>query len=136
MDNQDQHNSSGSGASHGEGHTHSASSHQTGGQVGQAQSASSGKFEDKTLTCKDCGQEFVWTAGEQDFYAQKGFDNPPSRCRVCRGKYKAAREQFGRVETKITCKTCGKESTVPFVPRDPSTVLCRECFQKERSNQR
>ncbi len=97
---------------------------------GNAGSASG--FKDKTLTCRDCNQEFVWTAGEQDFYKQKGFDNPPSRCRICRGKYKAAREQFGRVESKITCKKCGKESTVPFVPRDPNTVLCRECFQADK----
>jgi len=97
---------------------------------GDAGSASG--FKDKTLTCRDCNQEFVWTGGEQDFYKQKGFDNPPSRCRICRGKYKAAREQFGRVESKITCKKCGKESTVPFVPRDPNTVLCRECFQADK----
>jgi len=104
-----------------------------GGEQG-GQQGGSGKG-DKTLTCRDCSQEFVWTAGEQDFYAQKGFDNPPSRCRVCRGKYKAARDQFGRVESKITCKKCGKESTVPFVPRDPSTVLCRDCFQAEKGQQ-
>ena len=89
-------------------------------------------YQDKTLKCVDCGQDFVWTAGEQDFYAKKGFNNPPSRCTVCRAKYKAAREQFGRVETKITCKKCGRESTVPFTPRNPADVLCRDCFQQER----
>ena len=37
-------------------------------------------FEDKTLVCKDCGKEFVWTAGEQEFYASRGFENQPQRC--------------------------------------------------------
>ncbi len=41
-------------------------------------------FEDKTLVCRDCGNEFVFTAGEQEFYAQKGFTNEPQRCRDCR----------------------------------------------------
>ena len=35
-------------------------------------------FEDKVLVCKDCGQEFTFTAGEQEFYAEKGFDNAPA----------------------------------------------------------
>jgi len=38
-------------------------------------------FEDKTLVCKDCGKEFVWTAGEQEFYASRGFENQPQRCK-------------------------------------------------------
>lgn len=41
-------------------------------------------MEDKTLVCKDCGREFVWTVGEQEFYAQKGFENEPTRCPECR----------------------------------------------------
>ena len=41
-------------------------------------------FEDKTLVCKDCGKEFVWTAGEQEFYASRGFENQPQRCKTCR----------------------------------------------------
>ena len=41
-------------------------------------------YQDKTLTCRDCGQEFVWTAGEQEYYAQKGFANEPRRCPDCR----------------------------------------------------
>ena len=41
-------------------------------------------YEDKTLVCKDCGAEFVFTAGEQEFYAEKGFQNEPTRCKACR----------------------------------------------------
>ena len=44
---------------------------------------------DKTLTCKDCGAEFVFTVGEQEFYKEKGFDNEPQRCLACRRAKKA-----------------------------------------------
>ena len=48
-------------------------------------------MEDKTLVCQDCGKEFIFTAGEQQFYKDKGFDNEPKRCKECREKRKAAR---------------------------------------------
>ena len=48
-------------------------------------------YEDKTLVCKDCGKEFVFTAGEQEFYAEKGFQNEPLRCKECRDARKASR---------------------------------------------
>lgn len=51
-------------------------------------------YEDKTLVCKDCGAEFVWTAGEQEFYAQKGFQNAPVRCKACRAAKKQRNNQF------------------------------------------
>ena len=41
-------------------------------------------YEDKTLVCKECGNEFVFTAGEQEFYAERGFQNEPQRCKACR----------------------------------------------------
>jgi len=50
-------------------------------------------MEDKTLICKDCGREFVWTVGEQEFYAQKGFENEPTRCPDCRRANKMKRQQ-------------------------------------------
>lgn len=43
---------------------------------------------DKTIICKDCGQEFIFTEGEQAFYKEKGFENEPVRCKVCRDKKK------------------------------------------------
>ena len=46
---------------------------------------------DKTLVCKDCGKEFVFTAGEQEFYKEKGFTNEPTRCKPCRDANKANR---------------------------------------------
>ena len=84
-------------------------------------------YEDKTLTCKECGQPFVFTAGEQEFYAEKGFENEPQRCKACRDARKnvtrAAREMFD-----ATCANCGKECKVPFKPRDERPVYCSECF--------
>lgn len=49
-------------------------------------------MQDKTLKCQDCGQEFVFTAGEQEFYQQKGFQSEPKRCPECR---KANKERHG-----------------------------------------
>ncbi len=51
------------------------------------------EFQDKTLVCKDCGQEFVFTAGEQAFYKEKGLDNEPKRCKECRDKRKNSRSE-------------------------------------------
>lgn len=50
-------------------------------------------MQDKTLVCKDCGREFVWTVGEQEFYQEKGFTNEPSRCPECRKANKLNRQQ-------------------------------------------
>jgi DNA-directed RNA polymerase subunit RPC12/RpoP len=52
-----------------------------------------GTMQDKTLKCKDCGREFVWTVGEQEFYQEKGFTNEPTRCPECRKANKANRQQ-------------------------------------------
>ncbi len=91
------------------------------------------QFQDQTLVCKDCGKQFTWTAGEQECYAQKGFNNPPFRCPDCRAKRKADR-MSQRTMTKITCSNCGKEDEVPFVPRKGTGVLCRDCFSKQRQD--
>lgn len=52
-------------------------------------------MEDKTIVCKDCGSEFVFTAGEQEFFKQKGFTNEPVRCKSCRDAKKARNNQAG-----------------------------------------
>ena len=88
-------------------------------------------FEDKTLICKDCGQEFVFTAGEQEFYASKGFTNEPQRCKDCRD----ARKNQGRGEREqhiAICADCGAEAKIPFKPREDRPVFCSECFAKQR----
>ncbi len=44
------------------------------------------EFQDKSLHCVDCGTEFIWTAGEQLFFADKNFKNEPKRCKGCKAK--------------------------------------------------
>ena len=95
------------------------------------------EYHDKVLKCAECGQEFVFTAGEQIFFADKGFKNEPKRCKDCKSKRSQAPGQgnnnFQRAETKTTCSQCGKETTVPFRPTQGRPVFCRECFQQRRS---
>ena len=79
-------------------------------------------YEDKTLVCKECGQEFVFTAGEQEFYAERGFQNEPQRCKACRDA--------------AVCAACGGEARVPFEPKSDRPVYCSECFAKMRDQQR
>lgn len=91
-------------------------------------------FQDKTLTCRDCSKEFVWSAGEQKFYADKGLQNPPGRCPDCRKLMKEKKSQ--REEYSIICKECGKEGKVPFQPRDPNDVYCADCFAKAKEREK
>ncbi len=94
-------------------------------------------FQDKELTCKDCGNQFVFTAGEQEFYAEKGFENEPSRCRECRNARKTARNNGvsarpNRELYPAVCAECGVETEVPFKPVSNRPVYCRECFSRNR----
>lgn len=85
-------------------------------------------FADKTLVCRDCGNEFIFTAGEQSFYAEKGLMNEPRRCPECRS---ARRRERPRQGTTVTCASCGAETTVPFVPSQDRPVYCSACYAKE-----
>lgn len=87
-------------------------------------------FEDKTLTCKECGKEFIFSAGEQEFYQEKGFENEPARCRDCRNKRKHGNGE--RQMFKVVCAECGKETEVPFEPKNDRPVYCRDCFNQKR----
>ena len=91
-------------------------------------------YEDKTLVCKDCGKEFVFTAGEQEFYAEKGFQNEPQRCKECRSARKAAARGNREMFTAV-CANCGKEAIVPFQPRDDRPVYCSVCFAAIKDQQ-
>ena len=108
-------------------------------------------YTDKTLSCRDCGTSFVFTAGEQEFHAQKGFSNTPGRCPDCRAQRKAAggfgggsggnanrRSGSGgggvREMHSATCATCGKQCQVPFQPSGEKPVYCSDCFQGQRSS--
>ena len=98
-------------------------------------------FEDKSLTCRDCGCEFVFSASEQEFFAEKGFTNEPGRCPECRASRKQqSRGGFSRGGARpqremhdATCAACGVETQVPFRPSGDRPVYCRDCFSKNNS---
>jgi CxxC-x17-CxxC domain-containing protein len=106
---------------------------------------------DRTLTCRDCGQTFTFTAGEQSFYAERGYTEP-QRCPACRQARKAQRSDSGyggdsygggggggggyraeRTMHPAVCSACGKQTEVPFLPTQDKPVYCRECFQERRA---
>jgi CxxC-x17-CxxC domain-containing protein len=108
-------------------------------------------MEDKTLSCRDCGRGFTFTQGEQEFFAQKGFTNEPSRCPECRSARKSSRgggESFSRggysggggYERReremfpAVCAQCGKDTQVPFQPSGEKPVYCSDCFSARRSS--
>lgn len=94
------------------------------------------EYHDRVLKCAECSAEFVFTAGEQMFFADKGFKNEPKRCKACkasRGAATGSGTTVQRVETKTVCSQCGKETTVPFKPTQGRPVYCRECFQQRRT---
>jgi CxxC-x17-CxxC domain-containing protein len=92
------------------------------------------KFQDKMLTCVDCGAEFVFTAGEQLFFHERDFKNLPKRCRACKDKRPSAKPpgNFSKQETPAVCAGCGKETTLPFRPTQGRPVFCRECFKHKK----
>ena len=94
-------------------------------------------FEDKMLQCADCGQEFAFTTGEQEFYSSRGLQNEPKRCPDCRRTRKAERYGGGgsrspRQMFPVICAQCGKETEVPFEPREDRPVYCSECYNTVR----
>jgi CxxC-x17-CxxC domain-containing protein len=100
------------------------------------------EFQDKSLKCVDCGQDFVFTAGEQLFFHDKQFKNEPKRCKNCKSQRASSHSGGGgggrgfqaKVETRTNCSACNKETTVPFKPTQGRPVLCRECFQQKRTS--
>src|SRR5260370_31108421 len=93
-------------------------------------------YQDRTLTCRDCGQDFTFTVGEQEFYASRGLTNLPGRCPECRaarrsgggsGQSYSARPRAEQFAT--TCASCGKPTTVPFLPPEGRPGYCSDCFR-------
>src|SRR5258708_29880922 len=92
-------------------------------------------YQDRTLTCRDCGQDFTFTVGEQEFYASRGLTNLPGRCPDCRAARRSGggggqssplrppAEQFA-----TPCASCGKPTTVPFVPREERPACFNDFF--------
>ncbi len=116
-------------------------------------------YTDQTRSCRDCGNNFTWTAGEQEFYASRGLSNPPSRCPDCRAQRKATGggagggDSYGarggnggagggggysdrgpREMHEATCDSCGGIARVPFVPRGDKPVYCSDCFSRTRGS--
>jgi CxxC-x17-CxxC domain-containing protein len=94
-------------------------------------------FQDKTLRCCDCGNDFVFSVEDQEFFQSKGYTNEPKRCPECRQARKASRySNSGYGNTRqmfpVICAECGKETEVPFQPRGDKPVYCSDCFRKVR----
>lgn len=117
-------------------------------------------FEDKNLTCVECGQSFVFAGAEQEQYQQRGYTNEPKRCAPCRearkmrmggglggGGGRGGRGGGGgggggmhgggggggaRELHTVICAECGKEAQVPFKPRGDRPVYCSDCFRNRR----
>jgi CxxC-x17-CxxC domain-containing protein len=105
-------------------------------------------YTDQVITCADCGIDFVFSASEQEFFAQKGFTSAPKRCPSCRAQRRSSsggssygngggyagggysrgpREMFDAV-----CARCGKDTQVPFRPTGARPVYCSDCFRLMR----
>ena len=94
-------------------------------------------FEDKSIQCADCGTTFTFSAEEQELFASKGYTNEPKRCLPCRQARKAERYGSGygsdrsqRQMFPVKCAQCGKDTEVPFEPRQGRPVYCSDCYSK------
>ena len=99
------------------------------------------EHQDCSIKCVDCGEAFIWTAGEQVFFHDKGLKNEPKRCKPCK---QAKNERLAaitaaqtsgirqRIEVSILCAQCGQQTTVPFYPSQGRPVYCRSCFLVNR----
>jgi CxxC-x17-CxxC domain-containing protein len=107
---------------------------------------------DRELTCRDCSSSFVFTSGEQEFYASKGLQNDPVRCPSCRAQRKMMRPEDrdespsygvyaswgGRTPRQLhvaICSGCARAAEVPFVARGDRPVFCSDCYNEERKRQ-
>lgn len=87
------------------------------------------KYQDEVIVCKDCGEEFTFTARDKEFYAEKGYQNKPQRCRNCRNKRKQSEGAPKEYHVGV-CAGCGKEAKVPFKPVNDKPIYCSECFAR------
>lgn len=97
-------------------------------------------YQDRTLTCQDCGQSFTFSADDQTYHAEKGYTNEPKRCPDCRRARRSERDYggssggYGRSAREMhpaVCAQCGKETEVPFLPRGDRPVYCSDCFRQQ-----
>lgn len=109
----------------------------------QVPTSTDSRFEDRSILCIDCSKDFIWTAGEQTFFYDKGLQNPPKRCKPCKQAKNdriasiAAAQAAGvkqKIEVSVDCAGCGTRTTVPFYPSQGRPVFCRGCFEKGKNN--
>ncbi len=106
-------------------------------------------FQDRTLTCADCGQSFTFSAEDQEYHAQKGYANDPKRCSSCRQSRRDNRSggygssggyggggSYQREMFPAVCASCGKDTEVPFQPKADRPVYCRDCYERVGGRQR
>lgn len=91
-----------------------------------------GEYSDRILACRDCGKEFIFTAAEQQFFAEKGFSSAPTRCHDCRQAQRRVQNPEVKYYETI-CDGCGETTLVPFKPMGDRPILCRICFERHRS---
>jgi CxxC-x17-CxxC domain-containing protein len=90
-------------------------------------------FTDRTLQCVECGQEFVFSAADQEYYQQKGYSHEPKRCLECRRNQRMRRRGGQEIEMhEVVCAECGRTTQVPFKPTGVRPVYCRECFEAKK----
>ena len=100
------------------------------------------QYQDRAIRCVDCNENFIWTAGEQVFFHDKGLKNEPKRCKPCKQAKNdrlaaiSAAQSSGikqKIEVTVTCAQCREQTTVPFYPSQGRPVYCRTCFLAARS---
>lgn len=92
-------------------------------------------YEDEKLICKECGKEFIFTAGEQEFYAEHNLQNKPQRCRTCRnGRKENPSDDMTKLSYIAVCAACGGEARVPFEPTMARPIFCSMCYSKRKKN--
>ncbi|MDP3786046.1 MAG: zinc-ribbon domain containing protein [Candidatus Omnitrophota bacterium] len=91
-------------------------------------------FQDKRLICKQCSQEFIFAASEQEFYLQKNLQYEPKRCKSCR-PLKKINQSAGNSNNpmqlfNVICAKCDKKAQIPFKPISGRPLYCRLCYQQ------
>jgi CxxC-x17-CxxC domain-containing protein len=85
-------------------------------------------MEDQTISCKDCGKDFTFTAQEQQYYADQGFKNVPTRCLDCRKNMREKKEAT-KPKFEVVCSKCQKKIEAPFEPTAETPLFCQKCFE-------
>ncbi len=97
-------------------------------------------YEDRNLTCVECNSEFVFSADDQQFHSERGYQDP-KRCPSCRQAKRAGGGGYGgggggyggpREMHDATCASCGSACQVPFLPTQDRPVYCSDCFSKHK----